>query len=99
MQHINVLHLVQGLEIGGLEIVVMNLLERIDRTRYRPSICCYDVFGSLADGLSDKGITLHLIKRKPGIDYLYPLRLGRFLAERQVDILHLHNPTAFFYGP
>lgn len=98
MYPIDVLHLIQGLEIGGLEIMVINLLEGIDRSRYRPSICCYDVFGSLADGLSDKGISLHLIKRKPGIDYLYPLRLGRFLTERRVDILHLHNPTAFFYG-
>lgn len=98
MQQINVLHLIQGLEIGGLEIMVVNLLERIDRFRYQPSVCCYDSLGSLAEDLSNKDIGVHLIMRKPGIDYLYPLKLGRFLRKNNIQILHLHNPTAFFYG-
>jgi len=98
MERINVLHLIQGLEIGGLEIMVVNFLERIDRSKYRPSICCYDSLGSLAQGLSANGIRVHLVKRRPGIDYLYPLRLARFLRNMEVQILQLHNPTAFFYG-
>jgi sugar transferase (PEP-CTERM/EpsH1 system associated) len=98
MKKINVLHLIQGLEIGGLEIMVVSLLERLDRSRYRPSICCYDSLGSLSQGLSEKGIGVHLLKRRPGIDYFYPFKLARYLKKSKTKILHLHNPTALFYG-
>ncbi|MCK5544931.1 MAG: GT4 family glycosyltransferase PelF, partial [Desulfobulbaceae bacterium] len=98
MKKNNVLHLIQGLEIGGLEIMVVNLLERLDRSRYRPSICCYDSLGSLSQGLSEKGIGVHLLKRRPGIDYFHPFKLARYLKKSKIKILHLHNPTALFYG-
>ncbi|MBW2570109.1 MAG: glycosyltransferase [Deltaproteobacteria bacterium] len=98
MKKINVLHLIQGLEIGGLEIMVVNLLERIDRSQYRSSICCYDSLGSLAEGLPERGIGVHLLRRRSGIDYLYPFKLARYLKKSKIKILHLHNPTALFYG-
>ncbi|MBW2663127.1 MAG: glycosyltransferase [Deltaproteobacteria bacterium] len=98
MKKINLLHLIQGLEIGGLEIMVVNLLERIDRSQYRPSICCYDSLGSLTEGLPERGIGVHLLRRKPGIDYFYPFKLARYLKKSKIKILHLHNPTALFYG-
>ncbi len=95
---VNVLHLIQGLDIGGLEIMVINLLERLDRARYRPAVCCFDTLGSLAPQLSEKGIEVHLLKRNPGVDLFYIVRLARFLRKTNTQILHLHNPTAFFYG-
>ena len=98
MKKINLLHLIQGLEIGGLEIMVVNLLERIDRFRYRPLICCYDSLGSLSQGLPERVIGVHLLRRRPGIDYFYPFKLARYLKKSKIQILHLHNPTALFYG-
>ncbi len=98
MKKINVLHLIQGLEIGGLEIMVVSLLERLDHSRYRPSICCYDSLGSLSQGLPEKGIGVHLLRRRPGIDYFYPFKLAKYLKKSKIKILHLHNPTALFYG-
>ena len=78
--------------------MVVNLLERIDRSRYRPSICCYDSLGSLSQGLPEKDIGVHLLRRRHGIDYLYPFKLARHLKKSKIKILHLHNPTALFYG-
>ena len=95
---VNVLHLVQGLEIGGLEIMVINLLERLDHARHRPAVCCFDTLGSLAPQLSEEGIEVYLLKRNPGVDFFYIVRLARFLRKTDTQILHLHNPTAFFYG-
>ena len=78
--------------------MVINFLERIDRSRYRPSICCYDSLGSLRQGLSEKDIRVDLLKRQPGVDYYYPFKLARYLKKSKTKILHLHNPTALFYG-
>ncbi|HEC16059.1 MAG TPA: glycosyltransferase [Sedimenticola sp.] len=95
---VNVLHLIQGLDIGGLEIMVINLLKRLDRERYHSSVCCFDTLGSLAPRLTEKGIEVHLLKRNPGVDFSYIIRLAKFLRKQNTQILHLHNPTAFFYG-
>ena len=78
--------------------MVVNLLERIDRSQYRPSICCYDSLGSLSQGLPERGIGVHLLKRRHGIDYFYPFKLAKYLRKSKIKILHLHNPTALFYG-
>ena len=78
--------------------MVVNLLERLDRSLYQPSICCYDSLGGLSQGLSEKGIGVHLLKRRPGVDYFYPFKLAKYLKKSKIKILHLHNPTALFYG-
>lgn len=97
-QPIHVLQLVQGLEIGGLEKIVLSLITHLDPSLVRVSVCCFDYLGPLATEANTKGIEVCLLKRKPGIDWSYPWRLCRFLKDRNIQVLHLHNPTAFFYG-
>ena len=46
-----VLHLVLGLDVGGLEYMVVALLNRLDRERFLPSICCFDTLGKLQNKL------------------------------------------------
>lgn len=95
---ITVLHLVQGLEIGGLELMTVSLLEGLDRSRFMPQVCCFDVVGPLADRLIEQGIPVHFLQRSPGVDLSYPFKLARLMRKEAIDILHLHNPTALFYG-
>ncbi len=97
MKLINVLHLIQGLEFGGLENVTLNLLGNLNKELYKTSICCFDTLGDLSGRISGD-IKVHFLKRKQGIDYSYPFKLARLLKKKQVQILHLHNSTAFFYG-
>ena len=92
-----VLHLVQGLDVGGLEYMVVALVNRLDREKFLPSICCFDTLGKLQQTLAEDTKVM-LLKRKPGIDFLYPFKLASLLKEDNIDIVHLHNSTAFFYG-
>jgi len=93
---VKVLHLMQGLEVGGLEYMVVNLIKGLDSERFVSSVCCFDTLGSLADDL--EGVDVKLLRRRPGIDYSYPFRLASLIRKEKAQILHLHNPTAFFYG-
>ncbi|MDO9227732.1 MAG: GT4 family glycosyltransferase PelF [Pseudomonadota bacterium] len=95
---LKVVHLLQGLEVGGLEIMVAHLLERLDPRRFQSQVIGYDSLGPLAYRLGMSGIPAFLLKRRPGVDVRYILRLARHLAAIRPHILHLHNPTAFFYG-
>lgn len=97
MKRINVLHLIQGLEFGGLENITLSLLENLDKDIYTTSICCFDTLGNLTNRINGN-IKVHFLKRKHGIDYFYPFKLARLLKKQQIQILHLHNSTAFFYG-
>lgn len=97
MKKINVLHLIQGLELGGLEKVVLSLIEGLDKNRYSCSICCFDSLGELAKRVNGAK-KIFFLKRKQGIDYLYPFKLAGLLKKEQIQVLHLHNSTAFFYG-
>lgn len=93
---VKVLHLIQGLEVGGLEYMVVNLIKGLNRGRFVSSVCCFDTLGALADDLD--GVEVRLLKRKQGVDYSYPLRLAALIRREGAQVLHLHNPTAFFYG-
>ncbi len=95
---IRVVHLIQGLEIGGLEMMVVNFLQRLDRSRFSPIVCCFDTLGDLTSLITNEGIPVHFVQRQPGVDLAYIFRLASFLRETRPQILHLHNPTAFFYG-
>ena len=96
-QPVKVLHLMQGLEVGGLEYMVVSLLKGLNSTRYQRFICCYDTSGELAKSLNGD-IGIHLLKRRQGIDYTYPFKLAALLKRESIQILHLHNSTALFYG-
>ncbi|HEY4706344.1 MAG TPA: glycosyltransferase [Thermodesulfobacteriota bacterium] len=95
-ERVRVLHLVQGLEVGGLEYMVVNLIKGLDNARYAPAVCCFDGLGSLESKL--RGVDVHLLRRRQGVDYAYPFRLAALLRRERTQILHLHNPTAYFYG-
>jgi len=91
-------HLVQGLDIGGLEKIVASLVLSLDSAAFESRVICYDELGSLVPRLEQAGIEVQLLKRKPGVDLGYVARLFSHLSSHSADILHLHNPTALFYG-
>jgi len=92
------MQLILGLQVGGLETMVIRLVKALDRKRFEPMVCCIDELGPLADELRKTGIDVHLLQRRPGVDWRYPRRLAKLLKQQRVDVLHLHNPTALFYG-
>ena len=46
-----VLHLVQGLDVGGLEYMVVAFVNQLNRKKLLPSICCFDTLGELHNNL------------------------------------------------
>ena len=66
-KYINMMVLLQGLEVGGLERMAVDLVNNLPQ-RYRITMCCYDSLGPLAKRLSDSADVIHL-KRKKGLGY------------------------------
>ena len=94
----HVVHLVQGLSVGGLELMVVRLATEMVCRGHGVTICCYDREGELVPLARKAGIGVELVPRKPGLDAGYIRRLAVWLKRKAPDVLHMHNSTAFFYG-
>ena len=93
-----VAHVVLRLDVGGLERVVLRLLERLDRSRFTPIVVAIDGPGSLAPELGRIGVPLHLMPRRRGLDARLVFELARFFMRERVDLVHTHNPSPHLYG-
>lgn len=92
-----VCHVVHSLNVGGAEILASALAANL-RDRYRVSFACLDEAGAMAEQVRDAGYPLVVLDRRPGVDRACRKRLRDFFLEEQVDIVHAHQYTPFFYS-
>lgn len=93
-----ILYIVEDLEGGGAERVVVNLATRLDRGRFEPHVCCLAKRGALAGEIERAGITLHVLGKRPGIDPLLLLRLHALIRRLRPDVIHTHLFTGNAWG-
>ncbi|MGK3998152.1 glycosyltransferase family 4 protein [Sorangium sp. So ce1024] len=91
-------HVVLSLNVGGLERVVLRLLERTARDRFAPIVCALQEPGALAEELARLDVPLVVIPRKPGLDPGLPVRLSAWLRREGIRLVHTHNPGPHLYG-
>lgn len=95
---LKIVHVVLGLDVGGLERMLLRLLARTDRTRFAPVVCALDAPGVLAGELAWIGVPLTVLRRRPGLDARLPWRLCSWLADERAALVHTHNATPHLYG-
>jgi len=83
--------------VGGAEVLAARLARRLRRA-FRFVFACLDEVGPLGEELRAEGFPVVLLGRKAGLDWGCPWRLARLLREQQVDVVHAHQYTPFFYG-
>ncbi|XXX76788.1 glycosyltransferase [Sorangium sp. So ce134] len=93
-----VAHVVLSLNVGGLERVVLRLLERTARDRFAPIVCALEEPGALAEELARLDVPLVVLPRRPGLDPGLPVRLSAWLRREGIRLVHTHNPGPHLYG-
>ncbi|UCG50630.1 MAG: glycosyltransferase [Candidatus Latescibacterota bacterium] len=91
-------HVVQNLGIGGLERIVVSLIDNVDPDRFLSSVYCLEDGGELMADVLQKGHEATALGKKPGIDFRLPFRLARMFRRSGLDIVHCHNFGGLFYG-
>lgn len=97
-EQIRILQLLQGLAIGGIERMVLDLVFACPPPAFETRFCTFDREGQLAREVTERGMPIHHRKRRGGLDARFVLYLAGILRRHRVRILHAHNATAFFYG-
>jgi len=89
---------VENLEIGGLEKVVLNLALGLDRRRFRPLIVCLGYGGELLPEVERAGVPVEVLGKKPGLSLWLPIRLAWLFKRSDLEIAHCHNLGPLMYG-
>ncbi|MCS7306912.1 MAG: glycosyltransferase [Thermoguttaceae bacterium] len=92
-----VCQLLHSLQIGGAEVLAADLARGL-ADRYRFIFICLDNLGRLAERLQTEGFPVVCLGRRPGFDGACIFRLARLWREYEVDVVHAHQYTPFFYA-
>lgn len=86
-----------GLSVGGAEVLATRMAHVLSDD-FRFVFVCLDELGVLGQGLREKGFTVELLGRRSGLDLRCALRLSAYFQREQVDLVHAHQYTPFFYS-
>src|SRR4051812_3668595 len=87
---------VHVMQVAGAEVLVTETIRRL-KGRIDPTIFCLDAVGTLGERLSAEGVPVVCLGRSSGRDWGLPWRMARELSARNIDIIHAHQYTPFFY--
>jgi glycosyltransferase involved in cell wall biosynthesis len=95
---LNVVHVVESLEVGGLERVVLSLARWQAAQGHAVRIICLFHAGALAGEAAAAGIAVAVADKSTGLDLPAVARLRRLLGPSRVDVMHTHNAVAHYYA-
>jgi L-malate glycosyltransferase len=90
-------YVVNSLNPGGTERLVVEMSCAFSQ-EYDVQVLCLDDEGTWAAELRGRGIEVHALGRKPGIDLALPAKLGSHFRKHGARIVHAHQCTAWFYA-
>ena len=84
-----IVFIITGLSTGGAEMMLLNVLERLDRQRFAPHVISLTTLGDLAPRIATLGIPVDEVGMKPGLPSLSGLfRLVQILKRLNPDVVH-----------
>ncbi len=86
-----------AMQVAGAEVLVAETIRRLAQ-RIKPTIFCLDAIGSLGERLRAEGVEVICLNRRPGRDWGVAWRMARALYEREINVIHAHQYTPFFYA-
>lgn len=89
-EKINIMHILHSFEAGGLEEVVINLINNLNLNLFNVCVCSLTKGGAFKNRISTK-IKIFELNKKEGNDYLIPFRLMKLFKQEKIQIVHTHN--------
>ncbi len=93
-----VVHVVESLDIGGLEHVVVALTTAQLRRGHDVRVICLWRRGALAERVEAAGARVECCEKKRGLDLVAMAAMRRMLRSFHPQVVHTHNPMAHYYA-
>ena len=94
---LDIAHVVENLERGGLERMVIDLALAQRAAGHRPRVACLFAPGALADELRSQGVEVFACHKAAGLDLGAVQRLRAWLGARPGAVVHTHNANAHYH--
>lgn len=97
MSPTHVLQLIDGLNVGGAEVLLRDLADGLQRSGYRVSVC-YSTPGPLVREIAALDVPMTRLPRLARIDPVLLLNMIRVMRREQPQIVHTHLFKSDFHG-
>lgn len=95
---IKLLFLNYNLNTGGIETLIVEMLNSLSREQFDAGVAVFEGGGTLEDTVRENGFHLHDLEKSKGFDPGLVLRLRRLLKRERINIVHTHNFSAWLYA-
>jgi glycosyltransferase involved in cell wall biosynthesis len=96
--NIRVAHLSVGLDIGGLEKLLVEFARHSDRDRFDLRFVSLSTRGELAEEIEAAGWPVTALNFPPGFRPRIALELAGLFKQWQIDVVHTHDDRPCIYG-
>ena len=95
-----VLHVIERFNVAGAEVVVRDLLKKMDAEKWAVEVCVLHDIGVIGKEMSDQGYPIHFLNwEQEGLSDAVVAEKLRSIIERQdIDIVHAHNVTPWYFS-
>ena len=95
---LRVMFVITSMPVGGMEALLVELIRRLDRSRFEPELCCLKYLDVLGEALAEEiPVFTGLLKHKYDFGVLW--RLKKLLHERRIDaIVTIGAGDKMFWG-
>ena len=93
-----VVHLIYRLDIGGLETLLVDTINRMPAHHYRHAVVCLTDYTDFARRITRPGVELYALGKPPGLGLGAHLALFKLLRRLRPAILHTYNLGTIEYA-
>jgi sugar transferase (PEP-CTERM/EpsH1 system associated) len=92
-----VVHLVYSLDVGGLETLLVDCINRMPAEKYRHAVVCLTRYSAFADRITQRGVELFALNKPPGNGLRVHAHFWKLMRRLRPTILHTYNLAAMEY--
>ncbi len=93
-----VLHIVEDLEVGGLERVVESIALGLNKNKYEVQVWCLARGGVIAEELIRKKLSVKILRMSSYYNPIQIIKLSKLLRLSKIDIVHTHGYFGGTFG-
>ncbi|WP_313030318.1 TIGR03088 family PEP-CTERM/XrtA system glycosyltransferase [Massilia alkalitolerans] len=93
-----VVHLTYSLDVGGLETLLVDCINRMPPERYRHAVVCLTRYTDFAKRITQPGVELYALGKPPGLGLGTHLQFWKLMRRLRPAILHTYNLSALEYN-
>lgn len=94
-----IVHLIYSLDVGGLETLLVDCINRMPAERYRHALVCLTQYTDFAQRITQPGVQLFALNKPPGKALHIHWELWKLLRKLKPTVLHTYNLSTLEYAP